>query len=214
MSSGLKSARRVSGAALAFMMAAALAACDAGPAPTMPGSAPMGIAPPPIPDSAATEQMNWTWGNQNLEGWTLSAIPTEVTWPEGGGVSLRAPSEPEYPDVFMRSPPLSFSGRALTRIVVDLETIAPGIQPDLHIYYSTASHGETIDYRGIPDNQTLPQAGERRVLVFDMTQLAAGGTDWVDNAITSFRFDLPQGRNSHHVVHSIRVCGPDDADCG
>jgi hypothetical protein len=157
--------------------------------------------------------MRWTWATQDLEGWTLSALPIDVTWPPGGGVSLAAPSQPEYPDVFMRSPPLSFSGKDYSRIVVDLETIVPGVQPDLSIYYKTENHGETVDFRGVAEDSSLPQAGERRLLVYDMSGRAAIANDWNESTIEGIRFDLPQGAGSKHIVHSIRICRADETDC-
>lgn len=211
---GLSSVKRVSAFALTVMMTALLAGCDSGQPATTSGAGSMDVSPPPVPDGLASQEMKWTWENQNLEGWELSALPMEVTWPAGGGISIVAPSEPEYPDIFMRSPPVSFSGEEFTRVVVDLETVVPGVQPDLSLYYSTPSQVESYDARGVPGDYSLPEAGERRLLVYDMTMPADGSTTWVDNMITSIRFDLPQGANSHHIVHSIRVCRTDDADCG
>lgn len=211
---GLISVKRLSGGALALIMAAALAACDTGQIARVLGGEPMDGVSPPAADTAASMQMGWTWDNANLEGWTLSGLPVEVTWPAGGGVSLLAPSTPQYPDIWMRSPPLSFPGREFPRIVIDLETIVPGVEPDLSVYYTTANHGEAIEYRGVADDGSLPEAGERRLLVYNMADRAAIAEDWNNSTILSVRFDLPQGARSHHIVHSIRICHVDDTDCG
>ena len=210
MSSGLNSMKYLSGAALAVVITAALTACDVGrPAADVPDV--MDVAPPPVPQTEITEKTAWAWDSGTMDGWTLSALPIEVTWPEGGGISLRAPLQPEFPDVFLRSPPLAVTGRDFTRILVDLETIVPGVQPDLSLYYTTPAHGEEVALRGVPEDGALPQAGERRVLVYDMNRPAIAA-DWAESTILSIRFDLPQGAGSHHVVHSIRICQPDNCD--
>lgn len=201
--------RRLSAALLALAASAALAACDSG----QPASG--SLAPPPVPSSevAVTGPMQWSWKNQDLEGWVPGGDPAEVYWPEGGGVGVVAPSTPESPDIVLRSPPLSFPGATYTRIRVDLETIVPGVQPDLSIYYTTSRHGEAFEYRGAPLDGSLPEPGEPRVLIYDMTALASGGTDWVDSTINNIRFDFPQGADSNHILRAFQICTADDPAC-
>lgn len=202
---------RLSAAAFAVAVAAALTACDSGQQGS--GSGAAGITPPPVPEAGSIDAMSWTWPDRSFEGWVLNDLPVEVTWPEGGGIGVLAPRQPEYPDIFIRSPALSIPGRDFTRIVVDLETIVPGAQPDLAIYYTTPARGEAFEFRGAPQDASLPEAGERRRLVYDMTRLAAGGSDWVDSTITGIRFDLPQGAGSHHIIRAIHICSPDAEAC-
>ena len=79
--------------------------------------------------------------------------------------------------------------------------------------HSTKDHGESYEYRGGPLDRAPLEAGERRVLIYDMVNQAAGAPDWMENVVTQLRFDLPQGSNSSYIVHSIRLCPAQLADC-
>ncbi|MBL3601307.1 MAG: hypothetical protein JMN25_15820 [gamma proteobacterium endosymbiont of Lamellibrachia anaximandri] len=66
-------------------------------------------------------------------------------------------------------------------------------------YYRTASHGATWGFtKGIPEP---PGLSDWVVVEWDMSQLDAGGTDWLDSTILSIRLDL--GANSLADIFDI-----------
>jgi hypothetical protein len=203
-------------ATLLAAAALALAACDSGTVAPAPVPAPEGAAEPAAASETvtATAQTSWEWSGGDLQGWTVNLPNAVISWPGTGGLSLTAPAEPANPDLFIRSPLLSVAGKDYSRISVDLEAVVPATDLDLAIYYATTEHGESFDYRGGPLDGTPFAAGERRVLIYDMLNQAAGAPDWSASTVTQLRFDLPQGANSNYIVHSIKLCPADAADCG
>ena len=201
-------------AALLAAAALVLTACDTGTA--VPASAPEAAAEPAAASETvtATAQTSWTWSGGDLQGWTVNLPNAVISWPGTGGLSLAAPAEPASPDLFIRSPLLSVAGKDYSRIAVDLEAVVPATDLDLAIYYATTEHGESFDYRGGPLDGTPFAAGERGVLIYDMLNQAAGAPDWTESTVTQIRFDLPQGANSNYIVHSIKLCPAEAADCG
>jgi hypothetical protein len=165
-------------------------------------------------ESATPKPLVWTWEAASIGEWRMggSSIP-EIHWPESGGLGVRAPLEPETPDLHVRSPTVSIRGADYDRIFVDLECVVPAKLNDLSIFYVTSSHAETAEFRARPINNVMMSAGERVVFSYDMTSLLAGGTDWVDSDIQQIRFDFPQGAGSDFVLHSIRLCSSRDPSC-
>ncbi|WP_455828593.1 phage tail protein [Pseudomonas capeferrum] len=60
---------------------------------------------------------------------------------------------------------------------------------DGQLFYQTAGHGFSGSYRAIAANPNLA-VGQSAVVEWDMANLAAGGTDWVDSTITRLRLDM------------------------
>lgn len=207
------SAFKLHAAACLALATLALAGCDT--AKVAPSDSPAASQPAAIaPTFAVTTQTNWDWRTGDLQGWTVNPPGAVVSWPAAGGLGITMPAETADPDLFIRSPRLSVAGKDFSRIRVDLEAIVPAADLDLAIYYATTRHDESFDFRGGPlDGAPLAQ-GERRVLMYDMINQAAGAPDWIESTITQIRFDLPQGANSSYIVHSIHLCPTEMADCG
>ena len=53
-----------------------------------------------------------------------------------------------------------------------------------------------MDIAAVPLDGAPLQAGERRIVICDTVNQAAGAPDWMENVVTQLRFDLPQGSNS------------------
>jgi hypothetical protein len=192
-----------------------LAACDAGNVAPAPVASPEVAEPATVTETVTvTTQTSWTWSGGDMQGWATNLADAVITWPETGGMSITAPAEPASPDLVIRSPQLSIAGQDYPKVLVDLEAVVPGVDLDLQIYYATTEHGESFDYRGGPLDGTPFAAGERRVLIYDMLNQAAGAPDWSASTVTQIRFDLPQGANSNYIVHSIKLCPAEAADCG
>lgn len=67
---------------------------------------------------------------------------------------------------------------------------------DGSIFYVTSGHGTTVGYKkNIPPPANFV-LGEWITLEWDMADLTAGGTDWVDSVITAVRFDIVNGDTS------------------
>lgn len=165
----------------------------------------------------AVPTLSWDWPARNPAGWTFSRTGHQISWPEGGGIGLRTPADVEEPDVHMRSPALSIAGADYPTAVVDFECVENCVldpeRIELMLYYTTPSHSETIRFSGLPLDVTPLAAGERRKLVYDMTNLARGGTDWIESEITQVRFDLPRGQDAVYIVRSIKICHKSDTSC-
>jgi hypothetical protein len=207
--------RILSFASVIFASTFALAGCDrlTGTTPAenqaqVVGSTTAVAEPPPQPP-----KLEWTWSQSVDARWSFGVAQPEVYWPSSGGIGLRTPVGAENVDVFVRSPKFERKGREFTKVIVDLECINPGNQNDLTIYYISDSHSESPEFRATPTNASPFQAGERRKLVYDMSRLARGGSDWVDSDIQRVRFDLPEGEGADYILHSFQLCQPDDSSC-
>lgn len=196
-----------------------LSSCDrlSGGEPSTPPPVNEAEAAAELPSTTGKSSVEWTWPKRDPLGWTFSRANQKLSWPDGGGIGLRTPADVDHPDVHMRSPIISISGSDYPVVVVDLECVENCVdepeQLDLTLYYTTQDRKETIRFSGTPENKSPITAGERRRLKYDMTNLARGGTDWMDSAITQIRFDIPQGRDAFYIVHSIKICAKSDTSC-
>ena len=90
----------------------------------------------------------------------------------------------------LTSPAVNINGAIYDKVVVRMKRTTPG-QGEFFdnpvVHYQTAGHGFSANYR----KGRFLRFGDQnaRTLVFDMTQLSAGGTDWVSNTIEKLRFD-------------------------
>lgn len=165
-----------------------------------------------LPPTTKTS-FGWGWPQKDLNGWAFGIETPVVFWPDTGGFGIKAPSDSAYPDIFIRSPALNLAGKEYITILVDIECVVPGERNDLAIYYMTANHGETADFRLYPSDPLPLAAGSRRTLVYDTARPSAGGRDWLDSTIERMRFDLPQGADSEYIIHSLRICHSADSEC-
>jgi hypothetical protein len=199
--------------ALIAVLFAVTTACDAGQLKAPPDTETPLTSTVSVPAKAVTNQTRWNWGGGDLQGWVVEPVGTLLLWPASGGVAIISSQNPAAGDVFLRSPDLSFLGKDFTRVMVELEAVTPGSEVDSALYYSTPEHEESFDYRGGPLNGGVLTAGERRILVYDMINQAAGAPDWIDSTINQIRFDLPEGRGAHYIVHSITLCPAASEEC-
>ncbi|EKT4480245.1 phage tail protein [Pseudomonas putida] len=72
------------------------------------------------------------------------------------------------------------------------------------LYYSTPSHGISSSYRASAPNPNIA-VGQSAVVEWDMTNLAAGGTDWVDNTIRQLRFNFANALDAVWDIDWIAV---------
>lgn len=89
---------------------------------------------------------------------------------------------------------LSFSGTNYDKIIIKLRINAgtpARLDTGWQLFYTTGGHGISSSYYALPVRYQSyrPIQGEWFTLVYDMSILTAGGTDWITNTITGLRFD-------------------------
>jgi hypothetical protein len=130
----------------------------------------------------AEDGQTWEF-TSTLEGFT--GTNATVTGPTDGAMIFT----PQSSNPYFTSETISITGGIYTQVVVRLRMTIGGGTWEGNCYYQTAGHGMSASYiKGIPDpNLSL---GEWVTLTWDMTDLDAGGTDWVDSTIEAIRIDL------------------------
>ena len=89
---------------------------------------------------------------------------------------------------------LSFSGTNYDKIIIKLRINAgtpARLDTGWQLFYTTGGHEISSSYYALPVRYQSyrPVQGEWFTLVYDMSILTAGGTDWITNTITGLRFD-------------------------
>jgi hypothetical protein len=150
-----------------------------------------------VPVIAGTENFIDFPGDGNYTGWDIDVdyIQANVT----GALTISSSGI----DPILRSPVISLSGTTYRYITIRLRrTAGTGWQGD--VYYTTASHGESELYK---KSFTEPSwdSGLYQIIVLDMSDLTAGGTDWSSSTITRVRFDLGASAADVFQIDYIRL---------
>lgn len=193
-----------------------LASCDE-PAPwARPAKGP---AAPQAPSNLRPQKVTWNeaagafevGGRQLKAGrlWTFDGS-TEGFVLAGGSVLPATPTGLAVRNVdfdpILRSPKgLELDGSRYSLALVRLTRHRPGAAWDGAIFYSTANHGESGDYRSKPVEGAAPGVNETVVLVYDMARPKKGGDDWVNSIIDSLRFDTDDQAGGAFTIHQIAV---------
>ncbi len=133
-------------------------------------------------DGQLTLGPNWDFRGDPL-GW--SEVAADITGTSNGVVLTTQSGNAQF-----ISPSLAINGGRYDKVIVRMKRVVPG-QGDFFdnpvMFYRTASHGFSSSYR----KGRYARFGDNnaRTIVFDMTDLTAGGNDWVNNTITQLRFD-------------------------
>lgn len=145
------------------------------------------------------------------QGSTNSFTVSEATLTGAVGGAL---FEPTGDDPILRRTGLSFSGSDNRYIEIDVERVSArsgGAVWQGQVYYSTAGHPESESFTKTFSEVGLMAVGNRKAFVLDMSQLTAGGTDWISNTITGVRFDFDDGQaagsngSGDFRIHSIGI---------
>ncbi|QHW08411.1 DUF1983 domain-containing protein [Pseudomonas putida] len=112
---------------------------------------------------------------------------------------------PTTADPQLHSPTASaaIDGKTYTRVRVGL-TRRGGTTWTGTLYYSTSSHGFATGYRASAANPNIA-IGQSAVVEWNMANLAAGGTDWVDNTIQRLRFNFANALDAVFDVDWVAV---------
>ncbi|MDP3856090.1 hypothetical protein [Phenylobacterium sp.] len=109
-------------------------------------------------------------------------------------------------DPILRSPKgLELDGSRYSLVLVRLTRHRPGAAWDGTIFYSTADHAESGDFRSKPVEGAAPAVGETVVLVYDMAHPKKGGEDWTVSLIDSLRIDTDDQAGGTFTIHQIAV---------
>jgi len=141
----------------------------------------------------------WTFDG-STEGFVLaggSVLPAAPT-----GLAVR---NADF-DPMLRSPKgLELDGNRYSLVLVRLTRHRPGAAWDGAIFYSTANHGESGDFRSKPVEGAAPGVNETVVLVYDMAHPKKGGDDWIDSIIDSLRIDTDDQAGGTFTIHQVAV---------
>ena len=197
----------------------AVSACSR-PAETSKSAAPAGPAAPLV-ERAGPVRWNAASGGFELNGkpvktlklWTFDGS-TEGFTPVGSKVAPAPGSglTVVVADPTLRSPKgLNVPGGQYPLILVRLTRTQAGGPWDGALYYSTAAHGETINFFGKPTSGADPKVGETTTLVYDMTKQAAGGLDWTQSTVDQIRLDLADRPGGAFLIRQVAIAENPDA---
>lgn len=220
-------------AGLALLAAALLLhACDA-PAPRKLKLAPVPVAvaadapPPPLVPLVPTGPVHEragpvTWNSQAgafefkgqklraeklwvFDGTTDGFVMThgDVTPADkGAGVSVAETGA----DSAIRSPSgLNVDGHTRSMVIVRLTRVRPGKDWDGSVHYTTPAHGESEQYLAKGPKSADPALNETVTLLYDMTQLRRGDTDWRTSIIDQIRIDFDDAAGGAFVIHQVAI---------
>jgi hypothetical protein len=131
-----------------------------------------------------------TWPFNNVTGsWTA----THATFAISGGYGLltSTANDPNF-----LSPIISINGASYNKVRARVKRTG-GSGWDGTLYYATAGHGFSSSYMATITAD--PGMADWYVLEWDMTNLAAGGSDWSSSTITQLRIDLGSNTSASDV---------------
>lgn len=140
--------------------------------------------------------LRWNFTNTN-DGW----VSTNIT-PTNNATYISLLSTTGDPQFSKTG--LSFSGLSNRYVATRITQKTGPWANELGLLYSTAGHGFSGSYYGSAIVATLV-VDQATIIVWDMWQLTAGGTDWKDNTITGLRIDYTSGNAVTWQVDWIAV---------
>jgi len=146
----------------------------------------------------------WTFDGAT-DGFTL--LNGETAIEPGGGLRMinRAP------DSILLSPKaLDIPGGRYPLVLVRLTRVKKGGAWSGALYYMTAQHQTSEEFRGFPSDARDPEVGETVTLVFDMRKSPAA-QDWANAAIDQLRFDSDDAPGGEFVVRQVAIAGAPEA---
>lgn len=121
---------------------------------------------------------------RNISAWTLTGCTLALS-----GNYVRYTSTDV--DSIMLMSGLKLKG-SISKIINIRYRVVSGSWTSGQIFYGTILHGRSASFQ---KNITLDTDGEWHIATFDMSDLTAGGTDWIESFITDVWFDLTDQDN-------------------
>ncbi len=97
---------------------------------------------------------------------------------------------------------ITFDGSMFTQVKARIKRTT-GTGWDGTCYYKTAGHGYSASYKKKMSEPA--DLSDWTIVSWDMTDLTAGGTDWVDNTIIGLRLDLNDANGDVFLVDWIKI---------
>jgi len=151
--------------------------------------------------SAGVDFVEWTF-DSDVESWVVadSGGTFTQTWQVGGTIELDAETDPATDPRWQSPGSQTINGATARYVVVRLREMDAPSSYDWRCFYATSGHGMSASfYSDPPDPSTILSDGEWHNLIFDMHNLAIGGTDWADNTIIQIRIDFGNVGGKHEV---------------
>nr|WP_136252882.1 hypothetical protein [Ningiella ruwaisensis] len=140
----------------------------------------------------------WGFENNTLQGWSVANANHSIS---RGIVTLTSTTADPYlvgPDF-----PRPIAGDQNYAIRVRVRTTSADHSTTAQLYYETSGHNLNGSFR--KDIQVDYKKDEWQYLVFDMRDLTAGGTDWIDNDIISIRVDVANVSGRTYEIDGVVV---------
>ncbi len=145
----------------------------------------------------------WTFDG-STEGFT--GLGSKVSPAPGQGLAVTVA------DPSLRSPKgLNIPGDQYSLVLVRITRTGPGEAWDGALYYTTATHPESINFLGKAKGGVKPDLNETVTLVYDMSRPAAGGGDWLTSTVDQIRLDIEDKPGGRFVIHQVAIAENPDA---
>lgn len=92
---------------------------------------------------------------------------------------------------------IEVDGGQASVIIIRYKYISGDKGQSSYLYYKTSGHDYSSSYYKKSD--FLSPDGDWHLMVLDMSDLTAGGTDWIDNTITALRYDYSTGTSVYDI---------------
>lgn len=173
----------------------------------------------PTEAAAPTERAGPVTWAPTTGGFTLNGSPlrTVKLWQFQGSTDgftgLNSKLEPQadgmlvtVADPSIRTPKaLGVAGADGNLVLVRLTRVGAGDAWDGGLYYTTANHGEAIQYLGKPISGAAPKLNETVTLVYDMANQTIGAPDWTSSTIDQIRLDLEGKPGAKFVIRQFAI---------
>jgi hypothetical protein len=142
------------------------------------------------------------WGfDEDAQGFVVSGTGASITHNSDGYIVLDSTSN----DPILYTPTIALDGGKdfIVRARIKRTSPSSGATWQGTLYYRTSGHSDSESYKKTISDPTV--LNEWVVAEWDMSNLTAGGTDWVDNTITRLRFDFGNTANDDFQVDWVAV---------
>lgn len=140
---------------------------------------------------------NWVFANTDN---SFTATQATITTATSHIIFTETNTDP----ILLSPSGLTIDGSIYYIIEIDVKRITDrtGGSFDGRVLYTTGGHGFSASYYKSFDDISL---NERRTIRLDMSDLTAGGDDWITSTITQIRIDFDNATDGEFEIYSIKV---------
>ncbi|MBI4116503.1 hypothetical protein HY449_02045 [Candidatus Pacearchaeota archaeon] len=136
------------------------------------------------------------WISDDNSGWQKTRSTIFSSYPDGARISATGAD-------WNIARQVSFWGKDNYLVGIKYKWVSGGSSLPDQLYYSTKSHGDSINFRQ-PFGKWETD-GNWHVKILDMRTLAAGGNDWINGEITRLRFDFTENADTVMEIQYIAI---------